>query len=153
MPPARSGPSGCRRDRGTRPRCRKPRGAAPPRAAGRGRPARTALRVGRHGRRVRWELTAPGRRLLSAEHFTVDVGELMIGQSKRASDIPMTGSTKLISPPDAVIAHVITIKVVAEPTPAEAAAVPVAEAAPAEAPAAGGKAGDAGGGNSTRHPA
>src|SRR5579864_5354840 len=65
------------------------------------------------------------------EHFTVDVTELMIGQSKRASDIPLSGSLKLISPPDAVIAHVVTIKVVAEPTPAEV-AVPTAEAAPTE---------------------
>jgi large subunit ribosomal protein L25 len=38
---------------------------------------------------------------------------------------------KLVSSPDSVIAHVVTLKVVAEPTPAEAAAVP-AEAAPAE---------------------
>jgi large subunit ribosomal protein L25 len=66
------------------------------------------------------------------ENFSVDVGELLIGQSKRASDLALSGSAKLISSPDAVLAHVITIKVVAEPTPAEAAAVPVAEAAPAE---------------------
>src|SRR5512132_3760707 len=32
------------------------------------------------------------------EHFVVDVSELMIGQSKRAGDIPMTGSMKLVSP-------------------------------------------------------
>jgi large subunit ribosomal protein L25 len=66
------------------------------------------------------------------ENFSVDVGELMIGQSKRASDLALSGSMKLISSQDAVLAHVITIKVVSEPTPAEAAAVPVAEAAPAE---------------------
>jgi len=66
------------------------------------------------------------------ENFSIDVGELMIGQSKRASDLALSGSMKLISSPDAVLAHVITIKVVAEPTPAEAAAVPVAEAAPTE---------------------
>src|SRR5579859_1350035 len=66
------------------------------------------------------------------EHFTVDVSELMLGQSKRASDIPVAGSMKLISPPDAVIAHVITIKVVEEPTPAEAVAAPTAEAAATE---------------------
>ena len=65
------------------------------------------------------------------EHFDVDVSELMIGQSKRASDIPMPESVKLISAPDSVIAHVVTIKVEAEPAPAEAAAVPV-EGAPAE---------------------
>ena len=66
------------------------------------------------------------------ENFTVDVAELLIGQSKRASDLALSGSIKLISSPDSVLAHVITIKVVAEPTPAEVAAVPVAEAAPAE---------------------
>jgi len=66
------------------------------------------------------------------ENFTVDVAELLIGQSTRASDLALSGSIKLISSPDSVLAHVITIKVVAEPTPAEAAAVPVAEAAPAE---------------------
>ena len=55
----------------------------------------------------------------------------MIGQSKRASDIAMPASIKLISAPDSVIAHVVTIKVEAEPAPAEAAAVPV-EGAPAE---------------------
>jgi large subunit ribosomal protein L25 len=66
------------------------------------------------------------------EHFVVEVRELMIGQSKRASDIPMTGSMKLESSPDSVIAHVVTIKQVVEPTPAEAAAVPAAEGAAAE---------------------
>ena len=66
------------------------------------------------------------------EHFTIDVGELMIGQSKRASDVPVTGSMKLISSPDAVVAHVVTIKVVAEPTPAEAVAAPTVEGAPTE---------------------
>lgn len=65
-------------------------------------------------------------------HFTVDVSELMIGQSKRASDITLTGSMKLMSHADAVIAHVVTIKIVAEPTPAETAAAPAAEAAPTE---------------------
>ena len=39
---------------------------------------------------------------------------------------------KLISAPDSVIAHVITIKVVAEPAPAEAVAAPTTEGAPAE---------------------
>ena len=65
------------------------------------------------------------------EHFTVDVSELMIGQSKRASDIPMAGEMKLISAPDSVIAHVIALKV-EEVAPAEAVAAPTAEAAPSE---------------------
>ncbi len=68
------------------------------------------------------------------EHFTVDVTELMIGQSQRAGDIPMTGSMKLLSPPEAVIAHVVMVKVVEEPTPAAAAdaAAPVAGEAASE---------------------
>jgi large subunit ribosomal protein L25 len=66
------------------------------------------------------------------EQFTVDVSELLIGQSKRAADIQFSGSMKLVSPPDAVIAHCVALKVVAEPEPAEAAAVPAAEGAVAE---------------------
>jgi large subunit ribosomal protein L25 len=66
------------------------------------------------------------------EQFTVDVSELLIGQSKRAADIQFSGSMKLVSPPDAVIAHCVALKVVAEPEPVEAAAVPTAEGAVAE---------------------
>ncbi len=33
------------------------------------------------------------------EYFTVDVTELMIGQNLRASDIPLSGSMKLVSAP------------------------------------------------------
>ncbi len=66
------------------------------------------------------------------EHFAVDVTELLIGQSKRAADIELAGSVKLVSPPDAVIAHCVALKAVAEPEPAEAAAVPAAEGAAAE---------------------
>jgi large subunit ribosomal protein L25 len=63
------------------------------------------------------------------EQFTVNVSELMIGQSVRASDIPMSGSIKLISPADAVISHVVSMR--AEETPAaETAAAPVAAAEP-----------------------
>ena len=54
------------------------------------------------------------------EEFTVEVGELMIGQSVRASDVAMSGSMKLVSNADAVISHVVTIKVEAEPEPAVA---------------------------------
>jgi large subunit ribosomal protein L25 len=61
------------------------------------------------------------------EHYTVDVTELMIGQSKRASDVPIEGSTKLLSPADAVIAHVVALR--AEEAPAvEAAVTPEAAA-------------------------
>jgi large subunit ribosomal protein L25 len=63
------------------------------------------------------------------EEFTVDVSELMIGQSIRAGEVPLVGSTKLLSPADSVISHVITIKVEVEPAAAEAAA-PAAAAEP-----------------------
>jgi large subunit ribosomal protein L25 len=44
------------------------------------------------------------------ESFTVEVCELLIGQSKRASDIAVSGSMKLISPPDQVIAHIVSLR-------------------------------------------
>jgi len=62
------------------------------------------------------------------EQFTIDVGELMIGQNLRASDIPLTGSMKLLSGAEHVIAHVVALKAEAEAPAAEAGAV----AAPAE---------------------
>ena len=65
------------------------------------------------------------------EHFTVDVTELMIGQSMRASDIPLTGSMKLVSPPDAVISHVVALRA-EEVAPAEAEAAVAAAAAEPE---------------------
>ncbi len=45
------------------------------------------------------------------EHFVVNVIELMIGQSIRAGEIPLEGSVKLISPPEAVISHVVALRV------------------------------------------
>jgi large subunit ribosomal protein L25 len=59
------------------------------------------------------------------EQFTLDVTELLIGHNVRASDIPMPGSMQLVSPPDAVIVHVV---------PMRGGAVEEAEA-PAAAPA------------------
>lgn len=44
------------------------------------------------------------------ELFNMDVSELGIGQSLRASDIPMSGSMKLVSAPDQVIAHVVSLR-------------------------------------------
>jgi large subunit ribosomal protein L25 len=44
------------------------------------------------------------------EHFTVEVSELMLGQSIRASEVQLSGSMVLISPPDAVISHVVAMK-------------------------------------------
>jgi len=69
------------------------------------------------------------------EGFTVDVTELMIGQAKRASDVALTGSMRLVSAPETVIAHSVAMRAeeVVEPVAAEAAAVtPEAGAAAAE---------------------
>ena len=62
------------------------------------------------------------------EQFVLNVAELMIGQSIRASDIPMPGSMKLITLPDSVITHIVSVKVeeVAAPE-AEAVVAPAAE--------------------------
>jgi large subunit ribosomal protein L25 len=43
-------------------------------------------------------------------NYAVDVTELMIGNSKRASDIQLGEGVKLISPADSVIAHVVGVK-------------------------------------------
>ena len=64
------------------------------------------------------------------EQFVIDVAELMVGQNIRASDIPMTGSIRLLSPADAVIVHIVTIKVEAEPAAAGAEGAPAATAEP-----------------------
>ncbi len=55
------------------------------------------------------------------EHFTVDVSGLWIGQSIRAGDLPMSGSMRLISPPDTVLAHVVALRGAAAAAPTEAA--------------------------------
>ena len=67
------------------------------------------------------------------EHFEVDVTELLIGQSKRVSDLQLSGSMKLISSPDTVIAHMVAMRA-EEVAPAAAEAAPAAaEATPAAA--------------------
>lgn len=56
------------------------------------------------------------------QSFTVDVTELLVGQSIRASDIQMPGSAQLLGNKDMVIAHVIGRKAeeaAAEPAAAE----------------------------------
>ena len=62
------------------------------------------------------------------EGFTVDVTELMIGQSKRASDVALSGSMKLVSSPDSVIAHSVALRAEEVAAPAEGAAAPEAAA-------------------------
>jgi large subunit ribosomal protein L25 len=59
------------------------------------------------------------------EQFSVDVSGLMLNQSVRAGEIPLSGSMKLLSPPETIISHVVT-------TRAEVTAEPAAAAAPAE---------------------
>jgi large subunit ribosomal protein L25 len=49
------------------------------------------------------------------EQFIVSVTELSIGESIRAADIPLTGSMKLLSPGDAVISHVVSLRSEVEP--------------------------------------
>ena len=67
------------------------------------------------------------------EKFTVDVTELMIGQAKRASDVALSGSMKLVSSPDTVIAHSVALRAEEVAAPTEAAVVaPVAGATAAE---------------------
>ena len=61
------------------------------------------------------------------EQFNIEVSELMIGQSIRAADIPLIGSMKLVSPPEAVISHVIALRVVEAVAEPEAVTPAVAE--------------------------
>lgn len=61
------------------------------------------------------------------ESFTVNVSELMIGQSKRASNVELTGSMKLVSAADSVIAHIVALRAEETPAAAEGAAPAAAE--------------------------
>jgi large subunit ribosomal protein L25 len=84
------------------------------------------------------------------EQFAVNVADVGLNQSIRASEIPLTGSMKLLSPADAVISHVVALRAevveeaaaVAEVTAAEPEVIKKGKkeegdaAAPAAAPAA-----------------
>ncbi len=61
------------------------------------------------------------------EGFTVSVSDLNIGQSRRAGEVALSGSMKLVGDAQTVIAHIVTLRHEATETPAEGAA-----AAPAE---------------------
>jgi large subunit ribosomal protein L25 len=64
------------------------------------------------------------------EEFKVDVSEMLIGKQLRAADLPLDpGKIKLLTDPQRVLAHVVTLKKEEEPV-AEAAVA--AETAPAE---------------------
>ena len=69
------------------------------------------------------------------ESFTVDVTELMIGQAKRAGDVALSGSMKLVSAAESVIAHGVALRaeeVVAAPEAAAVTPEAGAEGTPAE---------------------
>ena len=65
------------------------------------------------------------------EHFTVDVSELMMGQSVRAKDLQL-GPVTLVSNPEAVISHIVAMKAEEEPAPAAGVEGAPAAAATAE---------------------
>lgn len=54
------------------------------------------------------------------EQFTFDVSDLMLGQSIRVSDVPLSGSMKLLSAADGMIAHVVSLKADTTTEPVEA---------------------------------
>jgi large subunit ribosomal protein L25 len=62
--------------------------------------------------------------------FRVDVSEMMLGDNLRAGQIPMPESIKLVTNPETIVAHVVAIRVVAEPTEVAAEAVAPATAEP-----------------------
>lgn len=64
------------------------------------------------------------------EQFDVDVAELSIGQSIRAGEIPLGGSVKLISPADAVISHVVSLRAEETTTAETGGEAPAAAAEP-----------------------
>ena len=64
------------------------------------------------------------------EKFVINVSELMIGQAKRGSDVALSGSMKLVSDPQTVIAHIVALRAEAVATPVEGAVAPAAAAEP-----------------------
>lgn len=44
------------------------------------------------------------------EHFTIDVVHLKLNESVRGKDIPLTGSMRLLSDPELVISHVVSLR-------------------------------------------
>jgi large subunit ribosomal protein L25 len=61
------------------------------------------------------------------DQFDVDVSELTIGFNIRVSDLPVKSGVRVLTAPEAVIAHVVGIR---EEAPAAAEVVPVAAAEP-----------------------
>jgi large subunit ribosomal protein L25 len=72
------------------------------------------------------------------QDFTVDVQPLLIGQGVRASELPLSGSMKLISSPDMLLTHIVAVRGSNEAAAAPAdgkAAAPAKGATPAKAAA------------------
>jgi large subunit ribosomal protein L25 len=63
-------------------------------------------------------------------HIDADVSQLMFGQVIRVADLPHTGKVQFLTDGNQSVAHVVAVKEVVEPTPAEAGAE--AGAVPAE---------------------
>ncbi|MBV8833701.1 MAG: 50S ribosomal protein L25 [Acidobacteriaceae bacterium] len=61
------------------------------------------------------------------EQFTVNVVELLVGQNIRAAEIALPGSMKLVSPSDAVISHVVSLRAEETTTAETAGAAPGTE--------------------------
>ncbi|WP_180538163.1 50S ribosomal protein L25 [Nevskia soli] len=61
------------------------------------------------------------------ENFVIDVSELMLNESKRASDIKLAEGVRLLSAPESVIAHVVGLKAEEEPAVAADVAAPTSE--------------------------
>jgi len=55
-------------------------------------------------------------------HIDADVSQLMFGQGIRVSDLPHSGNLKFLTDEGQTVAHVVAVKEVVEPTPAEAGA-------------------------------
>jgi large subunit ribosomal protein L25 len=60
------------------------------------------------------------------ETFIISVAELNIGQSVRASDVALGGSMKLVSDPQSVIAHIVSLRAEEVVAPVEGAVAPAA---------------------------
>jgi large subunit ribosomal protein L25 len=60
------------------------------------------------------------------ETFSISVAELNIGMSVRASDVALSGSMKLVSDPQSVIAHIVSLRAEEVAAPVEGAAAPAA---------------------------
>ena len=65
------------------------------------------------------------------DELTIDVTKLTMGQAVRASDVALPGSARLLSPPEAVISHIVAMKA-EEVAPVVEGAAPAATAAEPE---------------------